>query len=254
MNELQRQAYLEAMGIDSYFPRVQLPGALASPVCDMSEAAVSETPQQAAIAAANSEEQHTTIPPSPPPVKSAEGPRAAQAVLGNVVDDIAKHRPPTPAKPKRSEAVESASDIPHFALTIAKSQSGILIIDDGIQPDQDYTEYLRLLQNILFAVGAGKQALQLDPFVWPMMKTAQFDQSAEAARQTLSVYINKLIEDLSVRYVLVMGEQAQSYITANDQVSCIHTLSGLRLLSEPALKRQVWQDLQPLKRALTPPE
>ena len=34
MNERKRQAYLEAMGIQTYFPRQQLPGAKPSPVYD----------------------------------------------------------------------------------------------------------------------------------------------------------------------------------------------------------------------------
>jgi hypothetical protein len=156
-----------------------------------------------------------------------------------------------PAKPQRSAPVSSADNIPHFALTIAKSQSGILIIDDGLQAGQEYTDYLRLLQNMLLAVGAGQQAIQLDPFVWPMVKNAQIDQGDDAARQTLAVYINKLIEDLSVKYLLVMGDNARTYVAPEQAVMRIDTVSALRMLAEPVLKRQAWQDLQALKQALT---
>ena len=35
LNELQRQAYLDAMGVDVYFPRLQLVGAKPSSQCEM---------------------------------------------------------------------------------------------------------------------------------------------------------------------------------------------------------------------------
>ncbi len=258
MNELQRQAYLEAMGVEHYFPRFQLPGALPSARCEL--------PVAAPVAPAVEAVVEAMVPPveqSVPAVTPAAGggAQAAQALLGAAVTALEPARPSAPAasaaKPARARPVESASaaEIPRFALTVARSQCGILIVDDGLTPEQDYAEYLRLLQNILIAVGAGPQALQLDPFVWPMMKSARVDQSAMAAQQTLAAYIDKQVQALSVRYLLVMGETPRRYLPASEPSGPLRleTPGAGRLLTEPGLKRQLWQELLPLRQALQAP-
>jgi hypothetical protein len=241
MNELQRQAYLEAMGVVSYFPRAELPGALPSPILEMPVAEeVVHTPVQPEAAVA------PVV--NATPAGQVQSAKAIFEQTGEaVVDQLARRRE---VRPKRSGPVASASDIPSFALTIAKTQAGFLIVDEGLKPDQDYTEYLRLLQNMLFAVGAGMQAVQLDSFTWPMINNPQIDQSAEIAGQTLTVYIDKLIKEQRVSYVLVMGETAAKYMPANLSVFSLSTSSALQMLADPQLKAGAWQDLQLLKQAL----
>ena len=238
MNERQRQAYLQAMGVDQYFPRVELPGALPS--------SLRETPALLLEDEAVAEFDAPVSGSQPKP--DLQQIKASMQVVGGNAGAVPAAQPVN--KPKRSEPVEAASDIPNFALTIARTESGILILDEGLSAEQDYTEYLRLLQNILLAVGAGQQAIQLDPFLWPMVQNAQIDQSETAARQTLSAYLSKLIDDLSIRYLLVMGDTAEQYLAPVDSLLLVKTVSALHMLANPELKRQAWSDLQVLKKAL----
>lgn len=244
MNERQRQTYLQAMGVDQYFPRVVLPGALPSSLCEVPALPV-EAETIAQVGAITQAEVQTS---KPQPAPNLQQIKASMQIVGGNVGNVAAAQPVN--KPVRSEPVEAASDIPHFALTIAKTESGILILDEGLSAEQDYTEYLRLLQNMLLAVGAGQQAIQLDPFVWPMVQNGQIDQSEMAAKQTLSAYLSKLIDDLSVRYLLVMGNTAEQYLAPVESVLLIKTVSALQMLATPTLKRQAWDDLQVLKKAL----
>lgn len=272
VSELQRQAYLDAMGVDCYIPRLVLPAALPSQLCEMpaNEILAEDQPPweqsgstadgagavgQAAVAT----EASTAVP------TTASRSNTSAAAVQALFDDI----DPNPrAKARAASNVEAgagpkatASTIPHFHLTIVRG-ANVLLVDNGLSADTDSAEYLRLLQNMLHAIGAGKPQLSIDSFRWPMTKSGNVDQGETAARQTLQAFLAKQAGQLKVAYLLVMGEVAAHYLSeealptgsfvAHTQmdVQLIHTQSASRMLVEPAIKRQVWQDLQPLRRVL----
>jgi hypothetical protein len=162
-------------------------------------------------------------------------------------------------------AANEAATIPHFSLSIVRG-ANVLLVDDGLAAGTDQAEYLSLLSNMLFAVGAQVQQLSLETFNWPMIKNAQIDQSELAARQTLQAFLAKQLSQIDNSYLLVMGETGKHYIATGEQadaqgngsfIACeqlgaqmICTQSAVQMLENPALKRQVWQDLQPLYRVL----
>ena len=277
MNELQRQAYLEAMGVDCYSPRLQLPGALPSPLCAMPAGAA----QSAGAVAANALVAT--------PWQAGQGRAAAmQALLGDKLlgdklldDKLLDGKPPAnqPANTGKelvnAGTVDTAAEliaagsasrqsVPRFSLSITRANR-LLLIDDGLPGHINPAEYLQLLENIVFAVGAGKQQLSIDAFVWPMSRSSQFDQSETAARQMLEAFIAKQINHLNTRYILVMGDTAAQYLSQQPlplgelvphphlAVQLLRTRSACPLLSDAALKPEVWRDLQPLYRLLNRP-
>ena len=248
MNELQRQAYMKAMGVDCYIPRLHLPAALPSVLCEM--------PVLSEVTATNTV-SHQSGASEAPALKAKNGSAAAQALLGEDQPARAESRPSVKAVTEEWVATTSAKAIPQFVLSIVRG-SNILIVDDGLPGDVNPSEYLQLLHNLLFALGAGKQQLAIDNFIWPMVKNSQIDQSEVAARQTLDAFLSKQVAQLKAQYIIVMGEVAAHYITGETlttgqlhthpqwQLPLICTNSASPMLADPSLKGAVWRDLQPL--------
>ncbi len=280
MNELQRQAYIEAMGVDSYFPRFTLPGAAVSELCEIpseflqSELAAVET---AVITddALNSVQADSISPVensvATAAVKGSAGNGSAAAMQALFADDNKRKEysaDKTLAATSSVEPVNTDGDIiPEFSLSIIRG-ANILLVDEGLNGNVDQVEYLTLLHNMLFALGAEVQQLSIERFNWPMVKSAQFDQTALAAKQTLQAFIAKQLSQLDSSYLLVMGESAKTYLAAEltsdneklshgrfmsckvleSQLICTHSASAM--LINPELKREIWKDLQPLHRVL----
>ncbi len=249
MNELQRQAYMEAMGVDCYIPRLHLPAALPSVLC--------EIPELAEVPVAKTVANEAAAPVTSTP----KGKNGSAAAMQALLDDDApiKEASPQSVKTVTETLVQdtSANPIPHFSLSIVRG-GNVLIVDDGLPGHVNPSEYLQLLHNILFALGAGKQQLAIDSFVWPMVKNSKIDQSETAARQTLDAFLSKQVDQLKAQYIIVMGEAAASYISSEAlatgtlhthpqwKLPLICTNSASPMLSDPSLKRAVWNDLQPL--------
>ncbi|MEH6556361.1 MAG: hypothetical protein V7459_03990 [Oceanicoccus sp.] len=253
INELQRLAYLEAMGVDAYTPRLQLPGALASQLC-----AIPVVKAQASVVLATEPVQ--SVQSVKTPVMTKGHAAAAHALFDDQLDKkIRKPAAVISVAPVRSQ--QTAQDSPQFSLSIVRA-SNILIIDGGLEGHINPQDYLQLLHNMLFALGAGKQQLSIDAFVWPMNKNNQIDQGEIAARQTLEAFLAKQAEQMSRRYFLVMGDVACRYVSRDPlpvgefvkygqlDVQLICTQSASQMLTEPDIKREVWRDLSPLYRVL----
>ncbi|MEE8059193.1 MAG: hypothetical protein V3T17_15355 [Pseudomonadales bacterium] len=274
MNERQRQAYMQAMGVDCYIPRLQLPGALASQPCQMPEWVEVLGERQACVAEVNASQVNASqanaandvvavsTDATPTAQKNASGSTAAMQALFNdepkstVVNTVANA---TAARVRKTQTAKQP--IPRFALSMIRG-GNILIIDDGLPSNIDPADYRCLIHNMLFALGAGKQQLSIDTFVWPMIRNSNIDQSETAVRQTLEAFLAKQIEQLDAHYVLVMGDIVARYLVDEVMpvgefiqhpqwpVHLIRTLSAHRMLAQPELKREVWKDLQCLHRVL----
>lgn len=249
MNELQRQAYMQAMGVDCYIPRLHLPAALPSVLC--------EIPVLAEVPVASTVTNEAEAPVASAPKGKNGSAAAMQALLGEDEPTKAEGRQSVQAVTEELVQTTSAKAIPEFALSIVRG-GNILIVDDGLPGHINPSEYLQLLHNLLFALGAGKQQLTIDSFVWPMVKNTQIDQSETAARQTLNAFLSKQVDQLKAQYIIVMGEAAANYATRETlttgmlhthpqwQLPLICTNSASPMLGDPSLKRAVWNDLQPL--------
>lgn len=259
MNELQRLCYLDAMGVDSYVPRLQLPAAKASQLCVVPVVAQLESAAalQVEMVAAATLGANSTATSAVTAVSS--GAKAARALF----DEPEKKRVKSPAVTvdQLEKTAGSTPIVPQFSLSIIRC-SNILIMDDALPGQVNPEEYLQLLQNMLFALGDGRAQLIMDKFAWPMSKRTQVDQSEIAVRQTLESFLAKQVDLLNTRYVLAMGETAARYISAEKlergvfikhptlDAQLIHTSSAIAMLTNPLTKRDVWRDLQPLHRVL----
>lgn len=259
MNEVQRRQYLQAMGVDSYQPRLVLPGALPSKLCELPSELLPEMLRESSVASPVEIPSDEVIPSS---INKANFSDAAKLALEAVKPTSASPVMTTKEAIQQVEKKPSEKTVaPHFSLSIIRGEN-ILIIDKGLPGNINPNEYLQLLQNMLFALGAGKQKMAIDAFVWPMVKSNTVDQSEVAARQTLEAFLAKQIEQLGAKYLLLMGDDSAHYIStqplpvgqlveqSNLGVKVIQTFSASDMLQNTLLKRDVWQHLQPLHSAL----
>lgn len=250
VNELQRQAYLKAIGVECYMPRLQLPGAKPSQLCVLPEVSQSVIPEpvptEAAVAGA-----------------TVTGSHIGAAAIAQIFGDEALDRRADKRSADTPPVDRVAQAIPRFALSIVRAGE-ILVIDNGLTGECDPQAYLRLIHNMLFALGIEPAPLYIEAFVWPMAKvrSAHVDQSETAARQTLNAYLSKQLERSAGRFLLLMGDAAANYVSdtqsaeiavfAHSQLpaQCLMTRSAAAAMQNPLQKRDLWHDLQPLRQAL----
>ena len=267
MNEVQRRQYLHAIGVDSYQPRLVLPGALPSTLCELpiepSVLLSIENVDSGVIQSSNNNDNNSAS-------NNANNNSSQKTNFSDAaklaLDTIKPASIPIDAVVNATmRQVEKKSQekkvTPHFSLSIIRGEN-ILIIDKGLPGNINPNDYLQLLKNMLFALGAGKQQVSIDAFVWPMVKSNTVDQGEVAARQTLEAFLAKQIEQLGAKYLLLMGDDAARYscseqltkgqlvAQSNLGIKIIHTLSASDMLQNALLKRDVWQHLQPLYKAL----
>jgi len=261
MNELRRQSYLEALEIDYYHPRLLLPGADVSRLCELPR------PQEPALAVAEvtTAAAEATVAEVADSLRGSKNNPAMNALLDELRrsdGDSPRVKSPAVVAPQSTAVAEtsSAEHRPRFSLSIIRG-ADVFIIDQGLDEAVDQQAYLALLHNILFAIGAAPAQLSIDQFHWPMIKNSQVDQGETAAKQALQSFVGKQIEQLGLAYIVLMGEGPRHYLLeqaptgqfiADSQLGgqCIVTASALQALQSGDLKQQIWQDLMPLSRVL----
>ncbi len=229
MNEVQRLAYLEAMDIQTFVSRRNLPGAAPS-----RRFRIARLP--ASVAAA----------PTPPAAKERV--------------PAAKERPPAAldlpeleSKPKAAPAAMAptrpqATDTPVF--TVAASEAGgWLWVDEipaGRDPGQDYGP---LLGAICQALGLAEQAPQVQLFNYPVAAGAALAGGVDEARQALFGFLSGRISRIQPQRIILLGELDQPWfdVACLDGVQVTRTVSAWGMLRDPALKARAWRDLKPLK-------
>ncbi len=282
MDALSRQQYLRAMGIPQWVPRVQLPAAPESPVCELPEG-VSIRVRGAAPAAAQArvqapvQERNTAQPEQAfAPQKSAGGARESAAARISLELDSGSSPRKAPsvktsqAKPAAPVKERTAVETVRFTLALVRCGEGQLWIAELPEGATEMSVPVRqFIQEVQFALGlvdkSGIHApLNTQVFQWPMVNIAGIDQGKAEARDALSEVIQASNNQTPVSSVLAFGETAASYLlAAEDSADSItrgkHTLKSLRTdvvvthaildaFAKPELKREIWADLQPLRR------
>ena len=249
INEIQRQAYLEAMGIQPWFPRYVLPGARPSQQC--------QWPQTASPPAAQAD-----LPPAAPvPAPQAEQLREAlREAPRRPRKDEARAPAPVPASPP----MDDQEDI-RFRLAFIRAGDGLCIVNQvpAAGPDRLSPGHRALLQSLLAACGRGGDALHFEEaiFRWPFVEGDHVAKGGAAARQALSVWLQQQTAHRPIGLLLMMGEAVAPCVTAErrDRLArgrlleaaggpwrVLVTRSLDVLLRMPALKREVWRDLRAL--------
>lgn len=220
MNELQRQAYLSALGIETYMPRWQLPCAPESVAC-----LVPVIDSQAPVTCAPSRLIESIITPSitssilRTPAKLDSSP--AIDMLGNL--DV---------RQKPIASINADSILQHFeekkeifvapfSLSLWRPVPGFLIIDSRNTTIPLPTELL--LSSILRTVlGATKVDLKEEVLRWPLIENRFVSRTASDARNELQTWLMVENELRPINRLWLLGENAGQYLV-NENISVIES-------------------------------
>lgn len=263
LTEQQRQSYLQAMAIQPYFPKTTLPGAKASPSYDLRPASISSAVDSVIARVADQapstgqyQRQKIDLPAAPSRTKPVVRDTTIQAAQVGQSSPVTDLQGATGATPLR------------FKLRYFTINPTLAVVDEVpfLQSAADNDLSLRLLQSILRAlqVPSVDGAWQAEPFDWPLTGAKLLPGSdAGLARQAVNGFIRRRFERHDFKYLLVFSNQLDEVITPVElpdnsthfvypqlgfQVTLTRSLHAM--LSVPALKRTVWHDLQPVRKAL----
>ena len=228
MNEFRRLAYLDALGVDSYVSRRQLPSAAPSPRLGLRR-------RQPAVEPAQARPGSAALSCSPVMPQRSAAPAA----------------PPVPAAPT-ADLVETGP-VPVFSV-LASRLGGWYWLDEIPKGRQQGPEYLLLLQSICAALGLPYANPQLERFDWPIVGARQLDTTERAARDGFSGFLCGRLERNPVHGLVLLGVGNELWLdrVGLDSVpvvkKIVETTSAWRMLRQAELKKQAWKDLQELRQ------
>jgi hypothetical protein len=232
MNELTRVATLQAMGIECYFPRRQLPGAAPS-----RRLAVVRRP-----------------PPTQPAAKVAEqgepaGPRARDQGAALPQRPRPERVGGAPASPAAKPAGGARPRIVAEPFSLAVLVAGRWLWLEEPAGRELGQEQLQLVQAMARALGQTGSVAEVSRFDWPMHSNPQLDQSDEAAGCAAAAFISRKLEQYRCQALVLLGARARGRVPLAQLggATVVATAGTAEMLADPWLKRQVWQDLQPLR-------
>ena len=220
MNEIDRMRYLQAMGVDSYVSRRQLPGA--APTRRLALVRSSQLP------AASNEAR---------PQAHAEAPQMPRVdrVTAKLVP---KSQPVATPKP--------ASPAVRFNL-VAVFTGGIAWVE-SLDDRPLATEQVQLIRGMARAVHGEASNPRVAQFDWPITNNPQLDQGVEAAKAGVSAFLQRHIEEQKCRALVILGANCSALVPTAQLggINHVTTCSTLEMLEKPGSKKQVWADLQSL--------
>ncbi|GAB5450744.1 MAG: hypothetical protein Hals2KO_10720 [Halioglobus sp.] len=233
MHELQRQAYLHALGIDSYVSRGQLPGAAVT--------------RRIAVVRRGGQSSAASLAPATDAVpEAAPAPRAA-------LPDFDFETAPARARPGVAGSPAAASAIHAIRLRFVTIVCGGYLWLEDLADRALASQQLGLVQGMAqaLAVAAGDGAgsavegrPEVAQFDWPMHNNRQLDNSEQAARAGLAAFIGRRVEQHACRGLIVLGAACETWVVPSDHsVPVVVTLSTAEMLADPRRKVDVWRDL-----------
>lgn len=252
MDELVRQQYINALGIDGYMPRVLLNHAPAPVLCP--EPAL----PQAAIA------EHITPEVSGKAQPSTSAPAAIESVtasVGQVLQDMGvKTQPKKSPAPAPVRKAHLGVEPLHIHLWRPTPQ--LLVIDEhepgsALPKELLLTNILRITQRIAQPIGAAERVR------CPITDELARMYSEEDLREELQAWLNEELVKAPPETVWIFGLRPAQYFTTSQNEACTAfcrtTIKGhgeasgehaaivfpslTELLQQPDLKRQIWRTL-----------
>lgn len=265
MNEINRQAYLSAFGIENYMPRWCLPMAPEPVVCVLPVAVSVQATVHSVPSIANSSPSITHTEPLISILPPAEKMGMATDMLASIVESkkntSSSSAPINAATILQELGATKSTVVQPFTLSVWRPTPGFLIVDSRNTKLALPTELL--LSNIVRAiVGAEKIVLNEEVLRWPMIENSFVSRTEDDARNELQTWlavenelrpITKLwlLGDTASRYLLAATADHtevlwQSALVANKELAHKEThaliLPSLNeLLKQPALKAKLWQ-------------
>ncbi len=241
----QRHAILQEMGIQTYVPRVSLPGAKASP-----------EPRLYRSIPANLSPMGLQAPIETAEKRSAPVVAAVPAAASQPAETA-----PVQLPPQDTQAVHFA-----FAYVPVNEQLAVICELPWARSAILSPSCSQLLADMLKAIGTPFEAERLSPMVfsWPLADAGEMPQDAQTARDMLEGFLSRRLTLRAVPHLLVLAEQSagclspagrqlparglQAHPRLAAQVLVTHSLHAMESVRD--LKRSAWQALQPLRRAL----
>jgi hypothetical protein len=224
MNELNRMRYLQAMGIDSYVSRQQLPGAAL-------------TRRLALVRKAQSPMARITLPAQEQPSPQGKPPQRQRVELA--VDKPVTHVAPAASEKPLTPAVR-------FSL-VAVFCGGIAWVEslNGRPLAKEQVQLVRGMTRAVCGEAGSPRIAQLD---WPIHNNPQLDQGEEAAKAGVAAFLLRHIEEQKCRALVILGADCGALVpsTPLSGINRVETCSTVQMLEEPGCKQQVWADLQPI--------
>lgn len=246
--ETSRQHYLEAMGIDSWYPRVRLPAAPEPLTFDLddSDYAVSEVVGSDSAYAQPAPIEKPATPGQPAEVPS--GPQPTGSVSS--AELIAEPASPPVVRSK-------AAPVPRFALSL--SVVGDYLIADtlarGLGQPTDTGQ--QLLLNILATLGVGAADVRTHHVVqWPLFTNRKVDQGLDQARVYVDEKLDQFIRQFQPAMMLSFGAvmpKLQGWQKPNGDYGDLPWVglpSLYQMLNEPMKKAICWRRLKPLVQSV----
>jgi hypothetical protein len=208
------------MGISVYSSRFDFPGAAKAKRLSLPMAAMSEAVGATSVA--------------PPPFEKTKV--SARQTPPSMGDGSVTSAPVVPSKAPASEAVS-------FSMLLASAGPFLWLeeLADGlIRQDQ-----LALVNAMARAISPSATQLMQQQFDWPVAGNSALSGDAESAKQALHGLIQRMAREVDAKRVILMGDCR--YLPERTIQSAVQIPSSLKMLSEPALKREAWEALKPLK-------
>lgn len=249
IDEVRRRAYLGAMQVVSWVPRVALP--FAAP----SRPELLEPPEPATAAPVRPAVELRGVPEAPPrpsPVERAkiEVPRPA----AHVEAPAAREETVEPAAPKAA-----SQPPPRFALQLLRAGRCALLVELPTgEPFQSRDPAYLLLRDLLRAAGLADSPRPLgEPVRWPLFKGGNLDQGPQAALEYVQTFVAaRLEEEGDCACLWLVGLPALRFAAAAEADACLRELQveglppvwalpGLEtLMEEPARKAELWRAMR----------
>ena len=248
-----RQEYLQALGIDSYFPRRRLPAAPEPVLFEWPDRVVQAAPDS--VAASEQAADTTALD------NAADGHR--EPGIATVQKDAGQEDVRESIETPSPESLARQQETFRLQMLCIRVNDDLAVLNamPHLGPKQLSGQHRQLLQNVLRHCGipAGTQ-LEEKTFHWPMVQGGHIDNSRAAAARALTAYLQQISSDWQFATLLVMGEQTLSRVysmeeTAEAEDNGLESLS-CRLcfcrsldeyLQRPVLKKELWAATRPLR-------
>jgi len=215
--EIQRSAYLQAMGVAQYVSRSNLPGAALS-------------------------QRFARIP--------QEKPMPAQTTAGvTAIVESAQPTPRarTPARPTQADAASQPTlgvAIETFNVSAVQAGGWLWLEDLGDMPIAN--EQVQLVVAMATALVGKPVQHAVAQFGWPMHQNQQLDQGREAAAMSLGSFVERQLSDGQCSGIVLLGQSIATRLPETLACSTRVSLPGTRdMLENPLQKRIAWSALQP---------
>lgn len=262
--ELRRRAYLSAMQVASWLPRVELPFAAPSRP-ELLQAQAAPEPEPPALAA---------------PVERQQVAEAAPAYVQPAAEELAvvraKIEVPRPAVAARqavAQVVEGESESaepkpapitpPRFALQLLRAGACAVLVELPTgEPLQGRDPAYLLLKDLLRAAGLPDSPQLIgEPVRWPLLVRGQIDQGPDAALEFVQSFVGARLEEQepcsclwlvglpAIRFAGEADAEAYNRELQVDGLGAAWALPGLELLmDEPERKRELWQAMRRVRQ------